>query len=85
MTARYIVGGLHFLLTLLFGFAMNRNQSFEGARCTACDTLRRFVGSEPAAHRYEIRSYECPVCKSVLRMVERAEPSMFPRRWEPDR
>lgn len=55
---------------------MDRNQY----RCTACDKPRKFVSSEPAAKRYEIRSYECPSCKSVLRMVECTEPNMFPRR-----
>src|SRR3954454_24952005 len=30
--------------------------------------------------RYEIRSYKCAACSSVLKVVERREPTMFPRR-----
>ncbi len=50
---------------------------FESPICAARNEPRRFLGSEPVADRYEIRSYECPTCKSVLRLVERTEPSMF--------
>lgn len=74
--AARLSGGLFFLLMLRFGSAMGRNQYL----CTACDKPRRFISSEPAAKRYEIRSYECPSCKSVLRIVERTERSMLPRR-----
>lgn len=58
---------------------MDRNPNFEMPRCVACDKQRNLISSEPAAKRYEIRSYECPACKSVLLLVERTEPSMFPR------
>jgi hypothetical protein len=48
-------------------------------RCTTCDVIRNLIESEPIAMRYELRTYECSVCKSVLRQVERTEPSLFPR------
>lgn len=39
-------------------------------RCVECDTDRISVEIEWATSRYLINSYECPVCKSVLRLVE---------------
>lgn len=47
--------------------------------CIKCNVLREPIQSEPVAPRYEIRSYECPACKSMLKLVERTEPSLFPR------
>lgn len=48
-------------------------------RCTPCNVIRNLIESEPVAARYELRTYECSACKSVLRQVERTEPSLFPR------
>jgi hypothetical protein len=35
-------------------------------RCTSCDGARRRLGVEPIAGGYEITSYECPNCKTVV-------------------
>lgn len=39
-------------------------------RCVECNTERVSVEIEWATPRYQINSYECPVCKTVLRLVE---------------
>jgi predicted RNA-binding Zn-ribbon protein involved in translation (DUF1610 family) len=45
-------------------------------RCTSCDGARRPLAVEPIADGYEITSYECPNCKTVVRLVEaRKEPT----------
>jgi hypothetical protein len=39
-------------------------------RCVECKSKRVSVEVEWATPRYQINSYECPVCKTVLRLVE---------------
>ena len=58
---------------------LHSHASFELPRCTECNVLREAIDAEPVAQRYEIRSYECPACKSILKLVERTEPTLFPR------
>jgi hypothetical protein len=57
---------------------MINNGRFELPRCSPCETIRELITVEAAAERYEIRSYQCPACRSVLKMVERTDPTMFP-------
>jgi hypothetical protein len=46
-------------------------------RCVECDLERVSVDSEWATAGYQINCYECPACKTVLRLVERAvEPTL---------
>ena len=40
-------------------------------RCVECRIERVPVEVEWASPRYQISSYECPACKSVMRLVER--------------
>ena len=40
-------------------------------RCVACDLERVSIEVEWATARYQINCYECPACKTVLRLVER--------------
>lgn len=39
--------------------------------CTACNVMRKAVDAEPLTNWYELVSYRCPSCKTVLRVVER--------------
>ena len=39
-------------------------------RCVECNTERVSVEIEWATSRYQINSYECPLCLNVLRLVE---------------
>lgn len=47
-------------------------------RCVECDIERVSIEIEWATARYQINCYECPSCKSVLRLVEqrRAEQTL---------
>jgi hypothetical protein len=38
--------------------------------CTACDVPRKAISLELLHERYQTVFYECPSCKSVLRLVE---------------
>ena len=38
--------------------------------CVACGVERRSIAIEPVNARYEIRSDECPKCKTVVRLVK---------------
>jgi hypothetical protein len=40
------------------------------AICFACNCERQFKSAEPASNGYEIRSYECQSCKTILRLAE---------------
>jgi hypothetical protein len=40
-------------------------------RCGECDLERVSVEVEGATDRYQINCFECPACKTVLRLVER--------------
>jgi len=42
-------------------------------KCMACNVERRLAAVEPIAEHYEIRSFECPNCKTVIRLVVRRE------------
>ena len=37
--------------------------------CVACGVERHAIAIEPVTARYEIRSDECPKCKTVVRLV----------------
>jgi hypothetical protein len=37
--------------------------------CVACGVERHAIAIEPVNARYEIRSDECPKCKTVVRLV----------------
>lgn len=39
-------------------------------RCIECGTERVSVEIEWATPHYQINTYECPACKSMLRLVE---------------
>lgn len=39
-------------------------------QCVECDTERVSVEIEWATSRYQINCYECPVCRTLLRLVE---------------
>jgi hypothetical protein len=39
-------------------------------QCVECRTERVSVGIEWATPIYQINSYQCPVCKTMLRLVE---------------
>jgi predicted RNA-binding Zn-ribbon protein involved in translation (DUF1610 family) len=53
--------------------------------CMACDRERLFVSAEPVKRRYEIRSFKCPNCGSVLRLAQRRRQARrrkpVPRAW----
>jgi hypothetical protein len=38
--------------------------------CSACGLDRRLIGAEPATADYEIGLFECPRCKTVVRLVQ---------------
>ena len=40
------------------------------AVCLICQVERKLIGLSPIAERYQLRSFECPVCKNVLDLVE---------------
>lgn len=44
-----------------------------GPICISCKIDRKFVESAHAATNYEIRTFECPECASVLRLVVKCE------------
>jgi hypothetical protein len=39
-------------------------------QCGQCDRERVSVRVEPIAQGYDIRLFECPACKTILRLVE---------------
>jgi hypothetical protein len=39
-------------------------------RCFACRVERVSIALEPIDRRYDVRSLECPSCKSIVRLVE---------------
>jgi hypothetical protein len=55
-------------------------RSMSAKRCIGCNVERKLVYAEPAAKMYELRSYRCPRCKSILRIVEQREPVAFSNR-----
>jgi len=39
--------------------------------CLACNCERRFVSAEPVRRGYEITSYQCPRCMTILRLAQK--------------
>jgi hypothetical protein len=42
--------------------------------CIACDVARTLISVSPVKNRHEMRSFECPECRSVFRLAVRREP-----------
>lgn len=42
--------------------------------CVACNVTRTLTGVLPVKNRHEMRSFECPQCGSLFRLVVRREP-----------
>jgi hypothetical protein len=51
--------------------------------CLACNVARNVIGVIPTAGGYEIRTFQCPECKSILKLVVRDEPAPAPERANP--
>jgi hypothetical protein len=52
--------------------------------CIACHRERVFVSAEPVRNNYEIGSFKCPGCGSLLRLVQRrrrVRSKPVPRMW----
>jgi uncharacterized protein YlaI len=41
--------------------------------CTICDVERVLTGIEPARRNYVIRTFQCPSCQSVLKIVGKVD------------
>src|SRR4051794_17032230 len=56
-------------------------------QCRQCDRARVLVGVEPIARGYDVGLFECPACKTILRLVERRQVRtvIFPRRLKTQR
>jgi hypothetical protein len=39
--------------------------------CLACNGERRFISAEPVRRGYEISNYECPRCKTIMRLAQK--------------
>jgi hypothetical protein len=44
--------------------------------CSACDVERTLTAVEAFAKGHDIRSFECPVCHTILRLVVRRDPPL---------
>jgi len=44
--------------------------------CTSCDVERVLTGIEPARRNYVIRTFQCPDCLSVLKIVGKIDDYM---------
>jgi hypothetical protein len=42
--------------------------------CIACNVTRTLISVLPVKNRHEMRSFECPECRSLFRLVVRREP-----------
>jgi predicted RNA-binding Zn-ribbon protein involved in translation (DUF1610 family) len=42
--------------------------------CIACNVTRTLIGVLLVKNRHEMRSFECPQCGSLFRLVVRCEP-----------
>ncbi|SHK10759.1 hypothetical protein SAMN05444159_2429 [Bradyrhizobium lablabi] len=42
--------------------------------CIACNVTRTLISVLPVKNRHEMRSFECPECGSLFRLVVRREP-----------
>ena len=47
--------------------------------CIACNVKRNFTGAARVAYGYEISAFECPQCKSVLKLVVRGNLGPLPK------
>lgn len=45
--------------------------------CIACNVTRTLISVLPVKNRHEMRSFECPQCRSLFRLVVRREPRPF--------
>jgi hypothetical protein len=45
--------------------------------CIACNVTRTLINVLPVKNRHEMRSFECPECRSLFRLVVRREPRPF--------
>jgi hypothetical protein len=52
------------------GMAKCCKHTARAPHCFACRIERVTIALKPIARRYDVRSVECPSCKSVLRLVE---------------
>jgi hypothetical protein len=41
--------------------------------CIACNVTRTLINVLPVKNRHEMRSFECPQCRSLFRLVVRRE------------
>jgi hypothetical protein len=37
--------------------------------CITCNLERTLISIQPGRNRHDVRSYECPVCKGIFRLV----------------
>lgn len=51
--------------------------------CLACNVARNVIDAIPTAGGYEIRTFQCPECKSILRLVVHNESAPTPERADP--
>lgn len=52
---------------------MEHRQADPQPRCTACDADRKLVYGERVTTTYELHSYRCPICRTVVRAVKLSE------------
>jgi hypothetical protein len=45
--------------------------------CIACNVKRTLISVMPVRNRHEMLSFECPRCRSILRLVARRKPRLF--------
>ena len=42
--------------------------------CMSCNLERTLISIKPGRNRHDVRSYECPACHDVFRLVVQREP-----------
>jgi hypothetical protein len=47
--------------------------------CSACNVERTLAAVEPIVKGHDIRSFECPACHTILRLVVRRDPPLQKR------
>jgi hypothetical protein len=45
--------------------------------CSGCNVERTLAAVEPIVKGHDIRSFECPVCHTILRLVVRRDPPLL--------
>jgi hypothetical protein len=45
--------------------------------CSVCNVERKLTAVEPIVKGHDIRSFECPVCQTILRLVVRQDPTLL--------